>query len=351
MLALSALLCCAVVEAPAQSGPARDGPTWRTRTPPIIGPPPVAFDPAEVDFGDMRPGSRAERTVIVTNTGDKPVTLGQVQSTCWCAAGALSQSTLGPDESATLTVSLDAGDLLTTVTRRVELIVDGYSQSASLPLRADVHYGVRPRLMLDHGTLRTGTLTLESADEQPFRVLSANGASPEFVDGFDPEKDGPRARYSVRFDLSGVERLPRWFVVETDRLDSPVIDVPVPDWAPERVATAWSIAEPRVMLGTVLGGSRAEVRLTMRGFVGDPLEFIESVRVEPSGLLDAEIVGMRREGDDMLLRLQVSAATPSPALAVCRLVISAGGAEGSTVLMGRVVGGEETERRRDGLTE
>jgi len=301
----------------------------------------VAFDPPEVDFGDLRPGAKVERTVIVTNTGDKPVTLGSVQSTCWCAAGDLSQSTLGPDESATLTVSLDAGDMVSLVSRRVELIVDGYSQSAALGLRADVHYGVRPRLMLDEGSLRTGTLTLESADGKPFRVLSANGVAPVFTDGFDPKRDGARAQYSIRYDVSGGERSPRWFVVETDRMDSPVIDIPAQDWAPEREAVKWSIVEPRVMLGVMKGGARAEVVVTMRGEVGDPLEFIESVRVEPPGTLGAEVLGVRAGEGDLKVRFGVRAIEGAQGVVMGSLVVRAGGTEASTVLMGRVVGATE----------
>ncbi len=338
LIALGAVASTTAAQSPVPSAAAPSGPTWRSLTPPTIGPPPLRFEPAVLDLGDLPPGTSRAATVSVTNAGATPLTIASVQTSCHCTTGSLARSTLAPGESTSMAVILEAGDLVSPVTRRVDLMVDGYSQPASLTVAADVHYGVRPRLLPDPpGQSHAGTLTLESASGTPFRVLGVQGRAPDFIGAFNPETDPARTRYEVRWSLPALEAVPRWLVVETDHPDSPIIDIPLPGWSVPRVATPWTVDPPRLMLGEVGAGESRVVLVTIRGEVGDPLLFLESMSVDPPGGLSAELLGMSREEGALTLRVRVTAARGAGGLALDQLVLRAGGHDQRVVLMGRIL--------------
>lgn len=320
-------------------GVPREGPTWRVRTPPIPGSPPLEVSPPQVHFGDMSPGETRAETIRLVNTGDKPVTIDRVESTCRCAAGVIGETTLAPGESTALSISLDATPHLESMTRRVDIRVKGYAQATVVDLFAEVHRGIRPGFEFapEHEGWM-GVLRLESADGSAFRVLGTSAGAPAFADGFDPVADAPRGAYTLFYEVDP-DAPPRWFVVATDHAQSPIVDVPVPSWTAERRPARWGLDPAHAVVGRLNPGQRAEVTLTMQGVDADPLELIEDLRTRPDSKLGVRLLGMSAGPNGMRLRLGVSAREGASGLAVEEVVIRALEDEHRFTLMA-VVGGE-----------
>ena len=73
------------------------------------GPPPLVFEPAVLEFGEVSPEERAERTVAYRNVGPKPLEIVWIQSSCRCTTPQPDKKRLEPGESGVLTVSYNAG--------------------------------------------------------------------------------------------------------------------------------------------------------------------------------------------------------------------------------------------------
>lgn len=318
------------------------GPTWEVRIPPKVGPPPIRIDPPIADFGDLRPQEKHSALFHLTNDGDSPVEFGEVRSTCWCATGRLSATKLEPGESATLEATLDAGPEPIALDRAVWVFAKGYSQPAEFRLLAQVNYGIRWHIeFLPPDQTREGAVQLESVNGRPFRVLAANFARPEFLDGFNPEHDEPRDSYVIRFTLGppGVGSTPEWYLVETDHPDSPVIDLPVESEEGERRALRlWSAADRRVMLGLMRAGEMVERTILLRGLGENPLHILQDLRLDPPEAAEVTPLGMEASEEGLRLRLRITPRAGQEGLFYAALIVRAKDHEEQVRLMGRVVG-------------
>ncbi len=68
----------------------------------------MSFDRVLHDFGSINNGERQETTFTYTNTGDKPLIVTDIKSTCGCTVPKnWNKSPLAPGESSTFTVNFD----------------------------------------------------------------------------------------------------------------------------------------------------------------------------------------------------------------------------------------------------
>lgn len=317
-----------------------DGPkTWETRVPPKASPPPLLLDPPALEAGDLKPSEKRNATFQLTNTSDSTLTIEDVRSTCWCAAGEISNRTIKPGETVTLQATLEATPEPGVLDRAIYIYATGYAQPAILALRANVNYGIRTSVEYDNPeTTRLGIVHLDSVDGRAFRVVSANFAEPVFVDGFDPKNDAPRASYTIRHDLSSLPpgMLPPWFIIETDHADSPVIDLPVfPEEDEVRRLRPWILSTGRVMLGQFAPGGSRDFVITLRGVRDDPLNCIERMAVEP-GEASVSLQGIEPTSDGMKARFRVSAPTDLRGVVFEKVTIQAAGHDEWVYVLGRV---------------
>ncbi len=313
--------------------------TWEVRVPPKPSPPSLTIEPATFEAGDMKPSEKRTASFRLTNTSDSTLELEDVRSTCWCAAGEVKDRSLEPGESVTMEATLEAPPEPGLLERAIYIYGKGYAQPAILTLRADVNYGIRTRIEFDsEEQTRLGIVHLESADGKAFRVISANFASPVFVDGFDPAHDAPRAVYTIRYDLSAAPpgMLPPWFLVETDHPDSPVIDLAVvPEGEEVRRLRPWILSTGRVMLGQFHPGGWRDFVVTLRGVREDPLNSIESLETEP-GAARVALMGVEPSSDGTRARFRVSAEPTERGVVFEKLTIQVNGHDEWVYIMGRV---------------
>lgn len=70
--------------------------------------PKITFAEASHDFGDITQGDRVTYVFKYENTGNEPLILSNVRTTCGCTAPNWSREPLAPGESADLTISFNS---------------------------------------------------------------------------------------------------------------------------------------------------------------------------------------------------------------------------------------------------
>lgn len=78
--------------------------------PPTLGLPkplPIAAEPSRCDFGEVKPRSRHEKTVTLTNTSAQPLEVVRLEASCECLTAEPRRFTLAPGQTLPLKLILD----------------------------------------------------------------------------------------------------------------------------------------------------------------------------------------------------------------------------------------------------
>ena len=67
----------------------------------------IQFDKTSHDFGNINNGEKQQTTFKYTNTGDNPLIITDIKTTCGCTVPSWEKSPLEPGKSAEFTVSFD----------------------------------------------------------------------------------------------------------------------------------------------------------------------------------------------------------------------------------------------------
>lgn len=193
--------------------------------------PPITLDPPILDFGIVPPSVTKAGVVKLINTGTKELEILTVQPSCKCTTlEDLSGQKIPVGGFVELKAEMKAQSSPGGKKADVKVLIDGYTQVINIVLRNEVSLPVRispAYLNVVQGQAQTGRLIVESIDKKPFKICAVGGRPPNLV-GFDPAKDEPRNQYLLDWDFKrdfpeGVA--PRYWVIETDREDSPLVDV------------------------------------------------------------------------------------------------------------------------------
>ena len=94
----------------------------------LMAQPRLAFDKTQHDFGYLMWKSPATTTFTFTNTGDQPLVISNVTTSCGCTLAEWTRQPLAPGESGKITATFDAG-----MTGRFRKSIGVYSNAASMP--------------------------------------------------------------------------------------------------------------------------------------------------------------------------------------------------------------------------
>jgi hypothetical protein len=192
----------------------------------------------------------------------------------------------------------------------IKILIDGYTEVVTLGLVNEVSLPIRVSpayLNAVKGQPQSGRIVVESIDKQPFRICSIGGKAPNLV-GFDAANDEPRSQYLVDWDFArdfpeGVA--PRYWIIETDRADCPLVDVFVRHES-SLPRPALKLTDYRHTFGRLEEGASYE-------FTVDVSDLPESERVitaaSSSSAARVELIGSEREGSITHVKLKV---TPQP---------------------------------------
>jgi hypothetical protein len=316
--------------------------------------PPVEFEPAVMDFGVLAPGDSARGTSRIWNVGSQPLRIVKSITSCGCtAAENLGGRVIPPGGHTEFTTTMSMKSGLGEKMEKISIIFEQYRHTyvvqyftaeVSLPVRM-----VPPHLAASQRDPRTerwvntmsGQIEVKSLDDEPFRILRAHGAAPEYV-GFDPATDEPRSAYTIRWDLNRFGNAIPWFwAVETDRPDAPVVDARVQHVStrPTRVADrGWHPKDQRVLVGVVAREEPFEITTSFEhdaGYVPDPTTAAVSSQ---SSFLRAELVDAQRDDRYLQFRIRVTPTrSAEPGLLYGTLEVSASGFSVPLYIIGRIV--------------
>jgi len=269
--------------------------------------PPISVEPPVLDLGFMAPRVGGKGTVILKNTGDKPLTIAAVTPSCKCTTtSSLAGTVLKPGESAPLEAVLEGASMPQSHRASIRVLVDGYAKVLDVQLRGETAMPIRavpPIINAVEGKPRQGRFIVESVDKKPFTICAIGGRVPEFI-GFNAG-EAPRAQYLLKFDLdTWSPEYPAYLAIETDRADCPIFDVWVRS---ERTipSSAFRMKDYRINGGRIDIGGSVDVSLEMDD-PGEEILAIESVSPE----VQVQMLGQRVE--DKLRKVSARITPKSP---------------------------------------
>jgi len=191
--------------------------------------PPVEIVPSVLDFGFIPPNQDAEGSVKIFNRGTEPLMILAAEPSCKCTTLTdLGGTMIPPGESVELAAVLEGAPNTGPKTASVKVLFDGYSVVEVVDLKAEITLPIRaipPHINAVRNQNRQGRIVVEAIDGEPFSICSFHGLPPTYL-GFDPATDEPRSQYILSFDLDRLPApYPRYLVIETDRPETPMIDV------------------------------------------------------------------------------------------------------------------------------
>ena len=71
--------------------------------------PTIAVSEKSYDFGSIGPKDVVERTFVIFNTGNAPLTISRAYTTCGCTKAEITARTIPPGKVAAVTITFDAG--------------------------------------------------------------------------------------------------------------------------------------------------------------------------------------------------------------------------------------------------
>lgn len=191
--------------------------------------PPVSVAPAKVEFGKIKPESVTPAKFQVTNTGTAPLKIVKATPSCKCTAISPVEGTvIEPGQTIEVSASLKAPSTPGERDAKVFLMFEGYQAPVILKLVGEVVMDIvcEPAYVDALKGVTSGVVKVRSQDGKPFRILSAGGSAPVFQ-GFDPAKDQPKSAYDLKWNVAGLEKLPIWWVVVTDRPEARLLPLRV----------------------------------------------------------------------------------------------------------------------------
>ena len=191
--------------------------------------PPVEIVPNILDFGFIPPNEDAEGSAKIFNRGTEPLMILAAEPSCKCTTlSDLGGTTIPPGESVDLAAVLEGAPNTGPKTASIKVLFDGYSVVEVVDLKAEITLPIRaipPHINAVRNQNRQGRIVVEAIDGEPFSICSFHGLPPTYL-GFDPATDEPRSQYILSFDLDRLPApYPRYLVIETDRPETPMIDV------------------------------------------------------------------------------------------------------------------------------
>ena len=70
--------------------------------------PAITFEEVSFDFGDIHQGDKVQHVFNFDNSGDAPLVITNVQTTCGCTATDWPREPIGPGDTASLTVNFNS---------------------------------------------------------------------------------------------------------------------------------------------------------------------------------------------------------------------------------------------------
>lgn len=280
--------------------------------------PPIQVIPRTLDWGIVAPRASVSGSVRLENTSDKPLKIISIQPSCKCTTtDDLNGQTIPPRGSVELEAVLDAQPNPGPRTTQIRVLIEGYGNVLTIQAKAEIARPIRtrpPYINAVEGKNPIGSYMVSSLDRSPFKILSVQGREPSFLQPGDANqlKNSYVLTYDIEEYLQPDGRYPRFIVVETDRADSPLVEIMLRhELSTPKLSRDFKINDYKVNLGRVAPG----------GSVDHEIGIQESTTTGPlvavlgdESIVRAEIVDqtVNEETDALLARVQFTVPEGTP---------------------------------------
>lgn len=248
----------------------------------------LRVEPGGFDFGIIEPNSTHEVRAMLHNTGTQPITFVKAVPTCACTTTKnIANTVIPPGASIPFDAKFKAPIKPGLKEAQIRFVFKhGTSTREShariklqgmvtMPVRAEPPYVDAYKKLQPGETFvqaRTGESVIASIDGKPFSIITSGGKEPVYADGFSPKKDSPRNSYTIKWnvpsrDISNCAGMRRWWVIETDHPDCPILPMRVRNQCTgsrldmTRRARGWYFKEYIAQLGAIEAGKPVEVEV------------------------------------------------------------------------------------------
>lgn len=242
---------------------------------------PIVFEPGIIDLGKMFPRDLITSKFTLRNLGNTPMTIKAIKPACGCTKlDDYYGLVIPPGESVELEARTKSRTVPSSFSSSISFLFEEYIAPSTISMFGEVTRVIRtaPKYFncvanRDSGLRKdSGLIVVESLDGKPFTILSANGVEPIY-ESFDPDFDEPQSSYKLVWDISQYENVnpPKYWIIETDNPNCPVVDVWVRHEANVPVtAGLWRVRTQHVVVGGIKPGESAEFEVDIHNRTGVP---------------------------------------------------------------------------------
>lgn len=145
--------------------------------------PKVKFEDESFDFGNIKEGEVKTHVFVFQNTGDAPLVVKKVRTSCGCAAALISNKNIEPGKKGEIKVTFNSKGYEGNVVKYIYFESNDRSQPVKqLQISATIQVPPRPRIDLDRYTIDSG-LILEG-EPIPAKATIINRGERELVVSF-----------------------------------------------------------------------------------------------------------------------------------------------------------------------
>ena len=308
----------------------------------------IIVDPPLIKLGLIEPRSTITRNFRLINSSSKPVTIQSATPTCTCTTIEAQGKIIPPGQSLELPLTMKVSASTGIKTAAVTFTFAGGIAPVTVEMSGEIAYAVRGtttdvtlgaivpyiNAFQDPNTPTgkpiaplSGTVTIASIDQTPFRINSVMGVSPVFVN-FNPLQDAPRNNYLVSYDFSKIpcEQMPPYLIIETDHPKAPVVDMRIRH-ACTKISPQLPFAEYRSNLGAVTTGSDQPFEFELKKAQG--WKVISTTSKDPR--FTVKLVDQKFDTDHAMISLMISVNPSAQGIILAPVTMTAKNPRGATI--------------------
>lgn len=279
-------------------------------------PGPIRAEPAQKDFGVVKPHTTLKADFALVNASDQPVRIAAAVPSCQCTTLDLVGKTVPPRGRLAFPVTMKVSSTGVKLAD-VKIAFEGSEQLVRVGMKAEVAYPVRGVSVNAKGekepfidafadpTKVKGEVIVESLDGTPFTVLSVKGKPPVFLD-WDPAQP-PRPSYRVAYDVSpaGGTPVPPYLIIETSHPEARLIDMRVRHET-TKISPRLNFAEFRANAGVISADAPGTFEIEIKDMNAMRVTGVQSKH--PG--VTAELVSQKADGKSVLATVKVTPIGP-----------------------------------------
>lgn len=132
----------------------------------------LEVDQVDFDFKSIYRGSEAKHEFVITNSGDSPLQITNVRSSCGCTVPSIEKRKLGPGEKTTLTAIFDSRRFHGSVTKNIYV----YSNDQQNPItKLSIHADVKQDLQVSPASIYFAGLKAGESVQREIEIRNLSG--------------------------------------------------------------------------------------------------------------------------------------------------------------------------------